>query len=282
MWAHQPWVGRFLSPGNAGRELAEYSLWCNAVEGNTTFYAEPNERTIARWADQAAPSFRFVFKLPRTITHDRRLRAADALLSSFLDRIEPLGERIGPLHIQLPPSFGPDSSRTMSKFVEALSTAFDWVIEFRHIGYFGASAATRRVDELLERHNIGRVVLDTRPLHSAPPRSEASLDERRNKPKLPVSTAQVGRYPMIRVIGDDDADGTLAGLRAWIPQIVTWLSEGREPYLFVHQPANLDSPRLARAVHDDVAKLVTGLTPLAEPIPVAPRSEIVGQDSLFS
>lgn len=282
MWGHKPWVGRYLSPGNGGRELAEYSLWCNAVEGNTTFYAEPNERTVERWVDQAHPDFRFAFKLPRTITHEHRLRAADRLLSSFLDRIEPLGDRIGPLHVQLAPSFGPESLPALLQFVQTLPTGFDWVVEFRHRAFFGESAIARSVDESFAARGIGRVVLDTRPLYAASPRSEASLDERKNKPKLPIHLEQLGRSPVVRVIGEDGSDGTLDGLRSWVPQIVAWLGEGREPYLFVHQPENLDSPRLARSIHTEVAALVPDLAPLPEPIPVAPRSEIVGQDSLFS
>ncbi|WP_051071380.1 DUF72 domain-containing protein [Ilumatobacter coccineus] len=281
MWAHQPWVGTYLSPGNKGRELAEYSRRCNAVEGNTTFYAEPNERTVARWTEQAHPDFSFVFKLPRTITHEHRLRATDTLVASFLDRIEPLGDRIGPVHIQLPPSLGPDSIATLDAFCRSLSRHVAWVVELRHAGFF-AGGAQRAVDELLARHHIGRVVLDTRPLYAAPPRSEASLDERTSKPKLPVLVDHVGRSPVIRVIGQDDPTGTLDGLRTWVPQIVAWLDAGREPYLFVHQPENLDSPRLAREIHAEVAALRPDLAPLPEPLPIAPRSEIVGQDSLFS
>lgn len=281
MWAHQPWVGTYLSPGNKGRELAEYSRRCNAVEGNTTFYAEPTARTVARWVEQAHPDFSFVFKLPRTITHEHRLRATDTLVSSFLDRIEPLGERIGPVHIQLPPSLGPESITALEAFCRSLSDHVAWVVELRHAGFF-AGGARRAVDELLARHDVGRVVLDTRPLYAAPPRSEASLDERSSKPRLPVVVDQLGRFPVIRVIGQDDPNGTLDGLRTWIPTIVDWLDAGRHPYLFVHQPENFDSPRLARAIHAEVAEAYPRLAPLPEPLPVAPRSEITGQDSLFS
>ena len=68
MWAHRPWVGRFYPAGlRSGSELPYYATWCNAVEGNTTFYAEPSAATVARWLDQTPADFRFAFKLPRTI-----------------------------------------------------------------------------------------------------------------------------------------------------------------------------------------------------------------------
>ena len=283
MWAHPPWVGRFLSPGNRGRELAEYARWCNAVEGNTTFYAVPSARTVARWAEQAPVDFRFAFKVPRHITHELRLRAgaAETALAEFLEAIEPLGDRVGPVQLQLPPSFGPDMLATLRSFVGRLPRSRRWVVEFRHPGYFDGGATHRSADELLREAGIGRVVLDTRPLYASSPTSDAAVDERRTKPRLPVLTDVMGASPLVRVIGSDDLDGTAEGLRAWVPQLSVWIAEGREPYLFVHQPENLESPALARMIHAEVAAAVEGLAALPTPLPVAPASEVVGQDALF-
>lgn len=289
MWAHQPWVGRFLSPQRRGRELEEYATWCNSVEGNTTFYAEPSESTIARWADLAPTSFRFAFKLPRAITHEHRLVGADSLIRSFLTRIEPLGERIGPVQVQLPPSFAPASIRTLENVLRSLPTEFAWAVEFRHAGFFEGLAADR-IDETLGELGIDRVVLDTRPLYSTAPRSDASLDERRTKPRLPIRLGPPGPHPIVRVIGADDRAVTFDGLAAWGADLIGWLDAGREPFLFVHQPENLDSPALARETHDQVSNRLAQddsadrrwrLRPLPMPVPVAPRSEVAGQDRLF-
>jgi len=283
MWAHPPWVGRFLSPGNRGRELEEYARWCNAVEGNTTFYAVPSERTIARWVEQAPIDFRFAFKVPRRITHELRLRGDDAIgaLGEFLDAIEPLGERIGPVQLQLPPSFGPESTPTLRSFVARLPSEHRWAVELRHPGFFDGGAARRSIDRMLDDAGVGRVVLDTRPLYAASPQTDAALEERRTKPRLPVLTDVMGATPIVRVIGADDLDTTTAGLSAWSAQVAEWIAEGREPYVFVHQPENLESPRLARTFHDEVAAAVSDLEPLPTPLPVAPATEVLGQDSLF-
>ena len=282
MWAHTPWVGRFLSPGMRGRELEEYAGWCNAVEGNTTFYAIPSERTVGRWAEQAPSDFRFAFKVPRHITHELRLRGdAIELLGEFLDALEPLGDRIGPVQLQLPPSFGPDALTTLGSFVGQLPSSHAWVVEFRHPAFFDGSRTHRTVDEWLVDAGIGRVVLDTRPLHASPPRSDAALDERRTKPRLPVVTDVMGAAPIVRVIGADDAETTIEGLRAWTTQLREWIVEGREPYVFVHQPENLESPALARMIHADVAAVVDRLDSLPSPLPVVPATEVVGQTSLF-
>ena len=155
------------------------------------------------------------------------------------------------------------------------------MVELRHRGFFDGGSAHQRVDDLLAGVGIGRVVLDTRPLYAAPPRSDAAVDERGSKPRLPVSTEQMGQHPVVRVIGSDDADETFAGIDAWRPHVVDWLAEGRTPFVFVHQPENLDSPALARRFHAAVADDVPGLSPLPEPVPVAPAGEVTGQSSLF-
>lgn len=282
MWAHQSWVGRFLSPGRRGEELAEYATWCNAVEGNTTFYAEPSPSTVARWAEQAPRDFRFAFKVPRTITHERRLRdGAHREVASFLRALAPLGERVGPVQIQLPPSFGPESLPALAAFVVGLPTERTWVVELRHPAYFDGGPTHRAVDELFGEVGIGRVVLDTRPLYLSPPGSTASSEERRTKPRLPIAADMVGAAPVVRVIGADDPEVTFGGLTAWLPQITTWLHEGRAPYLFVHQPENLDSPSIARRIHAAASAVIPGLAPLAEPDPVVGAGELAGQASLF-
>ncbi len=269
MWAHRPWVGRFYPTGTKpGTELPLYVQWCNAVEGNTTFYAEPAPATIAKWHEQTPDDFRFAFKLPRTITHDKRLRDVAAEMRSFLDAIEPLGPRIGPIQVQLPTSFGPLDLEALLAFLRRLPADLVWSIELRHTSFFDGSKAQRRVDEFCNDRSIGRVVLDTRPLRAVPAVSDAAIDEQRKKPALPITLEAVGSHPIIRVIGGDTidgVDGVMEGLLAWVPQVATWLSEGREPYVFVHQPENLESPGLARAFHAAVAERVPGLAPLADP-----------------
>lgn len=282
MWAHPPWTGRYLSPGRKGRELAEYATWCNAVEGNTTFYAEPSPSTVARWAEQAPDDFRFAFKVPRTVTHDRRLRGdAHRDVASFLRAIAPLGARVGPVQLQLPPSFGPESLDVLARFVVGLPTSHRWVVELRHPAFFDGGDVHRRVDSVLAAAGVGRVVLDSGSLHASDERSDAADTERRTKPRLPITTEVMGDEPVVRVIGPDDVDANADGLAAWIPKVAEWLTEGRRPYVFAHQPENRRSPELARELHAKVARAVPGLAPLPTPEPPTDPGEIAGQAPLF-
>jgi len=79
MWTYAPWQGRYLPHPLSPRDrLRAYATWCNAVEGNTTFYATPALDTVKSWAEQTTSDFRFVLKLPRQITHERRTSTGTA------------------------------------------------------------------------------------------------------------------------------------------------------------------------------------------------------------
>ncbi len=87
-------------------------------------------------------------------------------LGEFLDAIDALGDRIGPVQLQLPPSFGPESAPTLRSFVERLPGGHRWMVELRHPGFFDGGPAHRAIDGVLHDAGVGRVVLDTRPLYA--------------------------------------------------------------------------------------------------------------------
>jgi uncharacterized protein YecE (DUF72 family) len=278
MWAHRPWVGRWLPSDTAsGHELHPYSRLLNSVEGNTTFYASPAPDTVARWAEQAHPDFRFVFKVPRVITHDRRLRDVDDELRSFLELIEPLTPVIGALTLQLPASFAPIDLPVLDAMLHRLPREpWRWSVELRHPSFF-ESPERDAADAVLSRNGAERVLLDSRPLYARPPMSEAGRQTWGKKPRVRALTDAITDQPIVRIIGSDHPDVTAAGLHDWLPIVADWLLDGRTPTVFVHTPDNLDAPMLARGFHDAVRALVPDLAPLPDPLPVVPAE----QGSLF-
>ncbi len=277
MWAQRAWVGTYLPAGTTpGRELWAYSRFLTAVEGNATFYAVPHPATVARWADMAAPGFRFVFKVPRTITHDRRLRDVRHDLAAFVDLLAPLGDRVGGLTLQLPPSFGPRDLGALDAVLAEAPRVWPWSVEVRHPEFFGGDGR-RQFERVMVRHGAERVVLDTTVLFHRTPLTDAGREEWRTKPRVPLLPEPLTDRPVVRYIGSDHTDLTDEGLHRWAPLLADWVDEGRTPTLFVHTPDNQRSPALARALHDEVAALVPALEPLPEPLPVvAPQ-----QTSLF-
>lgn len=143
--------------------LARYAMRFPAVEINSSFHRPHRQATYARWAESTGPDFRFSVKLPKTITHERRLVACDDLLRRFADEVSGLGEKRGPILIQLPPSLAFDQS-VADRFLHTLQAILpaQAVIEPRHPGWFDG-----RADALLAVHRIARVTADPAPVPEA-------------------------------------------------------------------------------------------------------------------
>jgi uncharacterized protein YecE (DUF72 family) len=136
--------------------LARYARVLNCAEINTSFYRSHRPEVYARWAAQTPAGFRFAVKLPRTITHDQRLRASRVLLTRFIDEVGGLGDRLGVLLVQLPPSLAFES-RPVRTFFDLLAGMHGGpvVCEPRHASWFEPAA-----NRLLVKLQVGRVAAD--------------------------------------------------------------------------------------------------------------------------
>lgn len=99
-----------------GSQLQRYAARLNAVEINSSFYRAHQPKTYARWAASVPGHFRFSVKLPKAITHERGLQGCTGLLEKFLGECGQLGDRLGCLLVQLPPSLAFDAEVAHSFF----------------------------------------------------------------------------------------------------------------------------------------------------------------------
>jgi uncharacterized protein YecE (DUF72 family) len=147
----------------AGSHLERYGAVLNAVEINSSFYRPHRTVTYERWAASVPDGFRFAVKVPKAITHERRLKDVGDLLNRFLSEVGGLGPKLGPLLVQLPPSlsFQPSISDT---FLSGLRSrvAGGIVCEPRHASWF-----TPEVEALLDGFRIARVAADPAPVPGA-------------------------------------------------------------------------------------------------------------------
>jgi len=273
MWTYAPWQGRYLpSPLPPRERLHAYATWCNAVEGNTTFYATPARSTVESWAAQTRPGFRFILKLPRPVTHERRLADADEPLRAFLAAVEPLRERTHALWIQLPPSFSPADLGTLAGFLRRLPREHRYCVEVRHRAFFADPRSEQQLERVLGQAGAEWLTFDTSVLFGSPPASDAEREAWRKKPRLPRSPKALTRDPIVRYIGRDDPAQTAAGWQPWIGTVAGWLREGRSPTVFIHTPDNVEALELARRFHQDVRAQVPEVDPLPEPVPAGPAT----------
>jgi uncharacterized protein YecE (DUF72 family) len=149
-------------PGES-THLHRYARVLRCAEINSSFHRSHGAATYARWAASTPAGFRFAVKIPRTITHDRELRAARPALERFLDESAGLGTKRGPVLVQLPPSLAFDR-RVVARFLDLLRSRFDGrvVCEPRHPTWFSAAA-----EALLVRNEVARVAADPPPAPGA-------------------------------------------------------------------------------------------------------------------
>ena len=138
--------------GAGASHLARYATRLNAVEINSSFYRPHRRGTYERWGASVPEDFRFAVKLPRSVTHNARLRGAGDLLDAFLEQVAGLGEKLGPLLVQLPPSLAFEP-QVAAEFFGGLRRKFAGTLacEPRHAGWFGSKA-----NALLKKHHIAR------------------------------------------------------------------------------------------------------------------------------
>ncbi len=142
-------------PGT-GSHLERYASRFNACEINSSFHRPHSLNTYRRWADSTPPEFRFSVKIPRAVTHERKLEGCGHLLDEFLAQAGGLGDKLGCLLVQLPPSLAFDA-RVASGFLEELRArwAGDVAIEPRHANWFAPGA-----DGVLRALRVARVLAD--------------------------------------------------------------------------------------------------------------------------
>jgi uncharacterized protein YecE (DUF72 family) len=139
-----------------GSHLERYAEICSGVEINSSFYRSHKPETYARWSASVPEGFRFAVKVPREITHKRRLVDVDEPLERFLSEVGHLGEKLGPLLIQLPPSLVFDAG-IAAAFFAGLRQGYSGQIacEPRHQSWFEPEA-----DRLLAEFQVARVAAD--------------------------------------------------------------------------------------------------------------------------
>ncbi len=184
-WNYDAWVGPFYPTGTRPAEyLRTYSRAFTTVEVDATFYAIPPSTTVRGWAERVPSDFEFALKLPKEITHDRRLRHAEDILLQFVSRARELEHRLGPILIQLSPDFGVSELPALASFLPRLPNDLRFAVEFRDRRWIHDG-----VIALLAEHGVALALTDARWI---PRRTMLELAER-----------PTARFAYIRWMGND-------------------------------------------------------------------------------
>ena len=134
-WSYPDWVGTFYPPGSRQEHyLPFYAGVFDTVELDTTFYHPPRPTVVRSWARNTPAGFRFAAKVPQAITHTARLSSVGEQMQAFARALEPLGERMGPLLLQMPAEFERDEGTVglLDRFLAVVPGTVRLAVEFRH------------------------------------------------------------------------------------------------------------------------------------------------------
>jgi uncharacterized protein YecE (DUF72 family) len=237
-WSYPSWVGSFYPPGTpATRYLDVYASQFNTVELDTTFYAVPPLSTVTGWRERTPAGFLFAAKFPKTITHDKGLVDCVEETHVFLERMTHLDQKLGPLVLQMPPSFAATQMQALSAYLAGLPVGLRYALEVRHRSWL-APAAHEALLELLRKHGVALCLVQ----HAWMPH----LDE------LTSDFAYIrwlGRredfpdddFSHVRLNRDQQLDG-------WAEQIGGYLRKGRFVYGYFNNHYQGHSPASVRAL----------------------------------
>jgi uncharacterized protein YecE (DUF72 family) len=222
-WSYKEWKGSFYPAKLPAEEMLPfYAARFSTVEVNNSFYRIPSDRALTQWAGQVPPTFRFVMKASRRITHNGRLRDEDGSLGYFLQAVNPLGAHLGPTLFQLPPTFKKDAVR-LREFLARLPRHWPAALEFRHPSWLDDE-----VYELLRGRDVPLVAVDD--------------DESSPDPTL-VHTASWGYLRLRRT----DYDGP--ALSRWARRITE--QPWQEAYVFLkHEEGRPTGPGAAQQLQE--------------------------------
>ncbi len=213
-WKH----GVFYPEGLKDREmLSYYSSQLTSVEINYTFRRFPTEKTLTTWREQAREGFSFTLKANQRITHFKRLRDTDEDVRDFVKLARLLGDRLGCVLFQCPPSLQYDRS-LIEGFVGYLPADVRFAMEFRH-------ASWKEARDLLLSQGVAWCVAET--------------DEKDPAPE-DLSWEPAGYLRLRKTEYADDE------LRSWADRIGPALSAGHDVFVYFKHEDEGASPKMAK------------------------------------
>ena len=217
-WSYDDWDGVFYPEGlPTGQRLQHYATQFRSVEIDSTFYGTPARKTVQHWYEKSPDGFVFSAKFPRAITHDARLVNCADETYRFIENMTELGEKLGPLLLQFPPSFSASAFGDLERYLHGLPDGLMYVVEVRHPSWL-----TDEFADLLKTWGVGLCLACDGPLSRF--------------------WRVTSRVVYIRFLGDHDAFDTFESVRRdrsedldwWVPRIHHITDHGGVVFAYVN------------------------------------------------
>jgi uncharacterized protein YecE (DUF72 family) len=155
-WSYADWEGTLYPVGiPAGSRLAEYAKHYATVEIDSTFYGTPRRSTVEKWREVVPDGFLFAAKFPQEVTHEGILVDVRRQAEGFVHAMQALEDKLGPLLLQLPPSFTVEGMGVLEDFLSDLPDGFRYAVEVRHRSWLGSD-----LPEMLRERGAALTLID--------------------------------------------------------------------------------------------------------------------------
>ena len=243
-WAYSGWNNTYFK--STPSSLASYASVFNTVEGNTTFYHIPDEKSVSRWLQAVTGrDFKFCFKFPKSVTHTTKPDFRE--LDLFIQRISPLADHLGPFLLQFPATVGSNEIGRIESILAKLPDNFRSAIEVRDEQFF---THPELLEPTIEKYRLGRVIMDTRSVFHGDRNHPEVLAALHQKPDLPVPGQVYNGLMMIRLLLHPDLLSNEKYIDQWATRTAQALNSDCQCYMMIHCPNNQHCPELALQFHN--------------------------------
>lgn len=214
-------------PRGTKDELTYYSTQFNSIELNACFYRMFPAEQFQKWHDKTGEDFRFFPKVPRLISHLKRLNETEELVRDFTANLAPLKDKLGMVFLQMPENFMPKFIERLPVFFESWPKEVPLAFEVRHTDWHTDKSVADELNSILMQYNISNIITDSA--------------GRRDLLHMRMTTDSA----FIRYNGaNHPSDYTR--LDDWLERLGKWHKEGlKNCYFFVHQNVEEASPLLS-------------------------------------
>lgn len=214
-------------PRGTKDELEYYSSQFNSIELNASFYRMFPEEQFAKWEQKAEGDFKFFPKVPRLISHIKRLNDSNEITDDFIKNVLPLKDKMGMVFLQLRDDFGPKNMDRVQNFFEHWPKEVPLSAEFRHEDWYKDETAANELNDLMIKNNVTHIITDSA--------------GRRDLLHMRLTNGST----FIRYNGaNHPSDYTR--LDDWLDRLEEWWELGlNNVYFFIHQNVEESSPLLS-------------------------------------
>jgi len=157
-WSYGFWIGSLYPEGTRPEKfLDEYAKHFDSVELDSTFYRIPSAKTVKIWEGETPEGFLFSAKFPRIVTHVKMLRDCQGEVETFISRMANLHDKLGPLLLQFPSTFGSKNLPVLREFLQTLPKGYRYAVEVRNKGMVG-----QELISVLKERDAALVLVDER------------------------------------------------------------------------------------------------------------------------